>query len=127
MALRSYCRQLAAQIARLKHCVNDCTRNVSGSGLSLARIKPLHEPAGEFVRSSRWHRRSWHLCVSEKRPSGAAGVSSWTLAWGVMGELTCRLFVNQKYWEMHLTFVRDAVMTALRSTQCELCVMIKVF
>lgn len=81
MALRSHCRQLAAHVVRLKHRVNDCTRHVSGSGLSLARIKPLHEPAGEFVRSSRWHRRSWHLCVGEKRPSG---VSSWTLAWGVM-------------------------------------------
>ncbi|XP_052403886.1 tetratricopeptide repeat protein 19, mitochondrial-like [Carassius gibelio] len=77
MALRSCCRRLAAQVARLKHCVNDCTRNVSGSGLSLARIKPLHEPAAVFVRS-------WHLCVSEQRPSGAPGVSNWTLAWGVM-------------------------------------------
>uniref|UniRef100_A0A8C2D3B9 Tetratricopeptide repeat domain 19 n=1 Tax=Cyprinus carpio TaxID=7962 RepID=A0A8C2D3B9_CYPCA len=80
MALRSCCRRLAAQVARLKHCVNDCTRNVSGSGLSLARIKPPHEPAGVFARSSRWHRRSWHLCVRETRPSGAAGDSSWTLA-----------------------------------------------
>lgn len=127
MALRSHCRQLAAQVARLKHCVNDCTRHVSGSGLSLARIKPLHEPAGEFVQSSRWHRRSWHLCVGEKRPSG---FSSWTLAWGVMGELTCRLSCESKTlvavfdtWRN----VRDAVITAVRSAQCELCVMIKVF
>ncbi|KAK2900862.1 hypothetical protein QQF64_015081 [Cirrhinus molitorella] len=84
MALRSYCRQLAAQVARLKHCANDCTRNVSGSSLSFGRIKSLHEPAGVFVRSSRCHRRSWHLCVSEKRHSGTAGFSSWTLAWGAM-------------------------------------------
>lgn len=103
MALRSCCRRLAAQVARLKHCVNDCTRNVSGSGLSLARIKPLHEPAGVFARSSRWHRRSWHLCVRETRPSGAAGDSSWTLAWGVMGELTCRFSVNRKHWWLYLS------------------------
>uniref|UniRef100_A0A673N7U3 Tetratricopeptide repeat protein 19, mitochondrial-like n=1 Tax=Sinocyclocheilus rhinocerous TaxID=307959 RepID=A0A673N7U3_9TELE len=84
MALRSCCRQLAAQVARLKHSVNDCTRNICGSSLSFARIKSLHAPAGVFVRSSRWRRRSRHLCVSEKRHSGTAGVSSWTLAWGVM-------------------------------------------
>ncbi|XP_073705673.1 tetratricopeptide repeat protein 19, mitochondrial isoform X1 [Garra rufa] len=88
MALRSYCLQLAAQVARLKHCVIDCTRNGSGSSLSFARIKSLHEPAGVFARSSRCvsrcHRRSWSLCVSEKRHSGTAGFNSWTLAWGAM-------------------------------------------
>ncbi|CAM4591265.1 unnamed protein product [Leuciscus chuanchicus] len=91
MALRSYCRLLAAQVARLKLvCVNDCTRNVSGSSLSFARIKSLRESAGVFVLSSRWHKRSWHPCVSssqytrEKRHSNTAGFSRWTLAWGVM-------------------------------------------
>ncbi|KAI2667664.1 Tetratricopeptide repeat protein 19, mitochondrial [Labeo rohita] len=84
MALRSYCRQLAAQVARLKHCGNDCTRNVSGSSLSFARIKSLHEPVGVLVRSSRCHRRSWHLCDSGKCHSDTAGFSSWTLAWGAM-------------------------------------------
>uniref|UniRef100_A0A672NX58 Tetratricopeptide repeat domain 19 n=1 Tax=Sinocyclocheilus grahami TaxID=75366 RepID=A0A672NX58_SINGR len=38
------------------------------------RIKSLHlhAPAGVFVRSSRWRRRSWHLCVSEKFAFAAA-------------------------------------------------------
>ncbi|XP_056123536.1 tetratricopeptide repeat protein 19, mitochondrial [Rhinichthys klamathensis goyatoka] len=90
MALRSYCRLLAAQVACLKHCVNDCTRNVSGSSLSFARIKSLRGSAGVFVLSSRWHRRSWHpgvsssQCTREKLHSDTAGFSRWTLAWGVM-------------------------------------------
>ncbi|XP_067309676.1 tetratricopeptide repeat protein 19, mitochondrial isoform X1 [Pseudorasbora parva] len=88
MALRSCCRQLAAQVARLKHCANDCTRNASGSSLSFALIKSLRESAGVCVQSSRWHRRSWHLGVrsestNEKHHSDTAGFSR-TLAWAVM-------------------------------------------
>ncbi|KAI7809757.1 tetratricopeptide repeat protein 19, mitochondrial isoform X1 [Triplophysa rosa] len=88
MALRSYCRQLVSQIARLKHCVNDCTINVPALSLSRARMKMPHQSAG--LQSSRcqssWRRRSWYppvvACINEKHRTRTAG---WALAaWGAM-------------------------------------------
>nr|XP_055057851.1 tetratricopeptide repeat protein 19, mitochondrial isoform X1 [Misgurnus anguillicaudatus] len=85
MALRSYCRQLASQIARMKHCVTDCTINISATSLSRARIKPLHQPVGSFVQSSSCRRRSRHLSVAARINEKKAGFSEWTLAaWGAM-------------------------------------------
>ncbi|XP_056333472.1 tetratricopeptide repeat protein 19, mitochondrial [Danio aesculapii] len=93
MALHSYCRHLAAQVFRLKLCVNDCTRNAPGCSLSLAGIKSLHEPTGVLARSSRcvkrWHRRSWHRCASLQMPSqkshsDTTDFSRWTLAWSAV-------------------------------------------
>lgn len=105
MALRSYCRHLAAQVFRLKLCVNDCPRNAAGCSLSLAGVKSLHEPTVVLARSSRcvkrWHRRSWHRCASLQMPSqksysDTTDFSRWTLAWGAVGEFGLRLFVYQK-------------------------------
>ncbi|XP_065132615.1 tetratricopeptide repeat protein 19, mitochondrial isoform X2 [Paramisgurnus dabryanus] len=85
MALRSYCRQLASQIARTKHCVTDCTANISASSLSRARIKPLHQTVGSFVQSSSWRRRSRHLSVAARTSDKKTGFNEWTLAgWGAM-------------------------------------------
>lgn len=93
MALRSYCRQLAAQVFRLKLCGNECPRNALGCSFSLAGIKSLHEPTGVLARSSRcvkrWHRRSWHRCASLQMPSqkshsDTTDFSRWTLAWGAV-------------------------------------------
>ncbi|XP_051990187.1 tetratricopeptide repeat protein 19, mitochondrial-like [Xyrauchen texanus] len=95
MALNSYCRQFSAQIARIKHCVSDCAKNVSVSNLSLPRIKELQRPTSLFMPSSRfqsnWHRRrSWHCgvnapCIGVNRHTNAAAFSKWSFAaWGAI-------------------------------------------
>ncbi|XP_051555943.1 tetratricopeptide repeat protein 19, mitochondrial isoform X2 [Myxocyprinus asiaticus] len=95
MALNSYCRQISAQISRMKHCVSDCARNVSVSSLSFARIKALQQPTSLFMPSSRfqssWHRRrSWHCGVNApgvggNRHTNAAAFSKWSFAaWGAI-------------------------------------------
>uniref|UniRef100_A0A8C2GGJ6 Tetratricopeptide repeat domain 19 n=1 Tax=Cyprinus carpio TaxID=7962 RepID=A0A8C2GGJ6_CYPCA len=78
---------------------------------SFARIKSLHAPAGVFVQSSRWCRRSWHLCFSEKRhPDQQTGSDFQKLYSMMIGELDAASgFLHKAVHLAHQMHNNDAI------------------